>query len=127
MTTTTNQTPAQEQDIFILNFLSWLNANYVEVGDDEYLEVNSKPGPIKPVVRTAAECLELYRKIQIPPLPSASAELGPNAMAVLDETSRRMRIMFSGYQKLIHYLATAEECSPQEVKDIILKVLDQIS
>lgn len=47
-------------------------------------------------------------------------------MGVLDETARRNRVMFSGYQRLVHYLATSQECNPQDIKNIIADVMDQI-
>lgn len=60
-------------------------------------------------------------------LPSTEATPSSSLLTVVDETARRNRIMFSGYQKLIHYLATANDCNPQDIKNIILEILDQIA
>lgn len=127
MNTTANQSPSQEQDDYILNFLEWLNKNFEHVGIDEYLDTTDPREYRLQTKYTSANCLQLYRKQQLPSLPSLSYNLITQSSVDIEETAKRNRILFSGYQKLLHYLATSADCHPQDIKNIILDVLDQIS
>lgn len=127
MNAATNQIPEQQQDEYILHFLEWLNKNFEHVGIDEYLDPTDPREYRLQTKYTSADCLQLYRQQQIPPLPATDVRLSSHAIAVMDETARRNRIMFSGYQKILHCLATRSDCNPQDIKNIILEILDQIS
>lgn len=62
----------------------------------------------------------------LPNVPNPPVKPTPSPLEVLDETARRNRVMFSGYQRIVHYLATSQECNPQDIKNIIADVMDQI-
>lgn len=71
MNTTDILSPEKQQDEFTLLFLQWLKTNFLQINDEEYLDIKEQPIPGKQACWTAGECLALYHKQQIPPLPTA--------------------------------------------------------
>lgn len=128
MTTTGILTPEQQQDNFTLNFLIWLSKNYLKTGDDEYRHLLDKVTPEKDITfLSGEECLAIYHSQHIPSLPSPDPKIGPDAMTVLEETARRNRVLFSGFQKIVHYLATSSVFNKHDINNIIADTMDHIS
>ncbi|SRR6266566_992532 len=129
MNTTLDLSPEKQQDNFILSFLNWLNKSYKKVGEDDYHPSGEKTR-FRDEVQcfTAEECLNLYRKQQIPPLPSLSTQTD-TAIATIKETQSQILILFNGYQKLKSLLTVDGESRifKQKIRDIIIETLEQIT
>lgn len=128
MNTTDHLSPEKQIDNFILHFHSWLSQNYIKTGDDEYRDKLDKVTPEKDITfLTTAECLDLYRKEQIPPLPAIPDTSVSHLLSVAEVAIKRNRILFSGLQKIQYYLASAAVFHKDDINNIISETMDQIA
>lgn len=128
METPENPTPEQQQDLFILSFLDWLDANFKKIGQNEYIDLLHKTPPVKRVLTwTARECLELYRKQEIPSLPELSPTLSQRSLRVTEEAMRRNRAMFTGFLKIRALLREEGNIKKQAIDDIIVDAISHMS
>lgn len=126
METPENPTPEQQQDLFILSFLDWLDANFKKIGDNEYLDAVAQPQKI-PMVWKTAEILDMFRKQQIPSLPELSPTLSQRSLRVTEEAMRRNRAMFTGFLKIRALLSEEGNIKKQAIDDIIIDAISHMS
>lgn len=116
------------QDEFILLFLTWLQKNFVPIGLDEFRDIKDAPIPNKTLTLwKTADCLELYRKTQIPAKVSLPAKFSDKMLELAEIATHRSAALFSGYHTLYRYLQTASHISKEEINKIIADTMDQIS
>lgn len=126
METPEHSTPEQQQDLFILSFLDWLDANFKKIGDNEYLDAVAQPQKI-PMVWKTAEILDMFRKQQIPSLPELSPTLSQRSLRVTEEAMRRNRAMFTGFLKIRALLSEEGNIKKQAIDDIIIDAISHMS
>src|SRR4051812_1061198 len=131
MNTTKNLSPEKQQDEFILAFTYWLNCNFLHIGNDQYRE-HTDPRPNNTAfLRSAAECLDLFRKQQIPPLPpieiKSAAKMDRTILSLADEATRRCLALFNCSQKINYLLATTDNVTKRAIAGIIEEAMTEIS
>lgn len=121
-------TSEQQQDHFTLSFVKWLNDNYRHTGDQIYMHVNDLHLPFSEVkYSSAAECLDLFRKLYIPQLPHLSAPSEHTILSIAQESARINVGLFAGYRKLQALLQEPKPVTNQQLSDIIIDTMAQIS
>lgn len=117
-----------DQDHFIISFVHWLFQNFEEISFDQYRDINDM-GPLEKntVLRTVAECLDLFRKQQIPPLPLLATDTEHKILALAEEATRKNNALFGGYRKIQTLLQTSNSLTKQQLSDIIIDTMTQIS
>lgn len=61
------------------------------------------------------------------PLPSSPEMLPASGIALLEETMRRNRVLFAGYQEILACLALNERVDKKDIQNIIAAIMDKIS
>jgi len=122
MNPTTDLLPEQQQDNFIIAFVHFLAANYTKVGTGMYRPTNGDP-LAKDL--TIAECLEFFRRIQVPPLPTFAQNTEARLISIASEAIQRNQKLMSGYVKLMTLLreTTGFLVPKQDVSDILINAI----
>lgn len=130
MTTTTTPT---DQDQFIIRFVHWLYCNYEEIAFDQYRHIYDR-GPLEKntVLKTTAECLDLFREQQKLPLPLPASDTEINIaykiLAQAQEAMQKNKIFFDGFLKIQTLIAQSPlVVAKQQLSDIIVDTMNQIS